>query len=83
MLHILSDKKRRAFYEEHVGKTYPVLWEAESDGNTMFGFTSNYIKVKTTYDPALVNEITMAELTAIDAEMIMDCKNFLFEPVKA
>jgi threonylcarbamoyladenosine tRNA methylthiotransferase MtaB len=82
MLHILSDKKRRAFYEEHIGKTYPVLWEAESDGNTMYGFTSNYIKVKTAYDPALVNEVTTAELTEIDDEMIVACKNFLFEPSK-
>jgi len=81
MLHILSDKKRRAFYEEHLGNTYPVLWEAESDGNTMFGFTSNYIKVKTAYDPALVNEISKAQLTSIDAEMVMECKNFLFEPI--
>jgi threonylcarbamoyladenosine tRNA methylthiotransferase MtaB len=82
MLHILSDKKRRAFYEEHIGKTYPVLWEAESDGNTMYGFTSNYIKVKTEYDPALVNEVTKVELTAIDDEMVVACKNFWFEPSK-
>jgi threonylcarbamoyladenosine tRNA methylthiotransferase MtaB len=82
MLHILSDKKRRAFYEEHIGNTYPVLWEAESDGNAMFGFTSNYIKVKTAYEPAMVNEISMAKLTEIDAEMVMECKNFLFEPSK-
>ncbi|MEI6595646.1 MAG: tRNA (N(6)-L-threonylcarbamoyladenosine(37)-C(2))-methylthiotransferase MtaB, partial [Bacteroidota bacterium] len=57
MLHILSDKKRRHFYEQHLGKTYPVLWEIENDGSVMFGFTENYIKVKTPYDPMLVNEI--------------------------
>lgn len=74
MLHILSDKKRRYFYEQHLGKTDPVLWEAENDGNTMYGFTSNYIKVKTTYDPMLVNEIMNVTITGIDAEMVATCK---------
>lgn len=75
MLHILSDKKRLAFYNEHIGKTYPVLWEAENDNNVMYGFTSNYIKVKTNYDPMLVNEIVEVEITAIDNEdMVAKCK---------
>ncbi len=74
MLHILSDKKRRHFYEQHIGKTYPVLWEAENDGNTMYGFTDNYIKVKTTYDPMVVNEVTEVTLTEIDQDMVMACK---------
>jgi threonylcarbamoyladenosine tRNA methylthiotransferase MtaB len=80
MLHILSDKKRRAFYEEHIGKTYPVLWEAENNNEEMYGFTSNYIKVKTAYDPALVNEITHVRLEEIDAEMIVATKQLWFEP---
>lgn len=75
MLHILSDKKRLAFYNEHIGKIYPVLWEAENDNNVMYGFTSNYIKVKTNYDPMLVNEIVAVEITVIDNEdMVAKCK---------
>ncbi len=74
MLHILSDKKRLAFYNEHIGKTYKVLWEAENDSNTIYGFTDNYIKVKTTYDPILVNEITDVSIGAIDADGIATCK---------
>ncbi len=75
MLHILSDKKRLAFYNEHIGKTYPVLWEAENNNNVMYGFTSNYIKVKTNYDPMLVNEIVEVEITTIDNEdMVAKCK---------
>ncbi len=73
MLHILSDKKRRHFYEQHLGKTYPVLWEIENDGSVMFGFTENYIKVKTPYDPMLVNEIMNVTLTEIDDEMVVKC----------
>ncbi len=75
MLHILSDKKRLAYYNEHVGNTYPVLWEAENDHDVMYGFTSNYIKVKTKYDPMLVNEIIDVEITAIDTnDMVAKCK---------
>lgn len=75
MLHILSDKKRLAFYNEHIGNTYPVLWEAENDQDVMYGFTNNYIKVKTKYDPMLVNEIIDVEITAIDTnDMVAKCK---------
>lgn len=74
MLHILSDKKRRYFYEQQIGKTYPVLWEAENDEDVMYGFTSNYVKVKTTYDPSLVNEIMEVRLEEISEDMIVKIK---------
>ncbi|OYU94819.1 MAG: tRNA (N(6)-L-threonylcarbamoyladenosine(37)-C(2))-methylthiotransferase MtaB [Bacteroidetes bacterium B1(2017)] len=74
MLHILSDKKRRFFYEQNLGKTYPVLWEIENDGDTMHGFTSNYVKVKTAYDPSLVNEILDYKLEEIDEDMVVKGK---------
>jgi threonylcarbamoyladenosine tRNA methylthiotransferase MtaB len=73
-LHILSDKKRHFFYEQNIGKSYQVLWEAENDNDTMYGFTENYIKVKTNYDPMLVNEITPVELTKIDEDMVVKTK---------
>lgn len=74
MLTILSDKKRRHFYEQHIGSTSYVLWEAENDNDTMFGFTDNYIKVKTSYDPMLVNEVTKVKLYQIDEHMVMQTK---------
>jgi threonylcarbamoyladenosine tRNA methylthiotransferase MtaB len=57
MLHILSDKKRRAFYETQFGKTDEVLFEGDIKDGFMHGFTRNYVKVKTKYDPVLVNEL--------------------------
>ncbi len=68
MLRILSDKKRRAFYQQHIGQTYTVLFEAEENSGMMNGFTENYIKVKTPYDPLLVNELVQVKLTGIDAD---------------
>jgi threonylcarbamoyladenosine tRNA methylthiotransferase MtaB len=42
-----------------------VLFEAEEDKGKMSGFTQNYIKVETDYDPLLVNELISAELLEI------------------
>lgn len=68
MLRILSEKKRRHFYEQHIGETFSVLFEAEENSGKMNGFTENYIKVKINYDPLLVNELTQVKLTAIDED---------------
>lgn len=57
MLRILSEKKRHAFYEQHLQTTRKVLFESENDEGFMHGFTDNYIKVKTTFDESLCNTI--------------------------
>lgn len=67
-LRMLSDMKKRYFYTAHLDTVRPVLWEAQTDGNLMYGFTDNYIKVKTTYSEALVNTITPFFLEKIDSE---------------
>jgi threonylcarbamoyladenosine tRNA methylthiotransferase MtaB len=68
MLHILSDKKRRAFYETQLGKADEVLFEGDIKDGFMHGFTRNYVKVKAKYDPVLVNEIKTVHLTAISPD---------------
>jgi len=73
MLHILSDKKRRAFYEQNVGKEAKVLFESERDGDVMYGFTENYVKVKTPYNEELANQIVKVKLTEIDRNGVMKC----------
>ncbi len=45
MLHILSEKKKRKFYEDNLGTTQNVLWEGDNHDGLMHGFTENYIKV--------------------------------------
>jgi threonylcarbamoyladenosine tRNA methylthiotransferase MtaB len=56
MLHILSEKKKRRFYEQQIGKAGLVLFEDEIQNGQMLGFTENYIRVAVKYDPLLVNE---------------------------
>jgi len=70
MLRILSEKKKRAFYNHNIGKIYPVLWEAEKTAEEMYGFTSNYIKVRTAWNAELINQIRFAEITSIGEDGI-------------
>lgn len=68
MLHILSDKKRRAFYETQLGTTQEVLFESDQKDGYMHGFTRNYVKVRAKYDPVLVNETRLVRLLEISEE---------------
>lgn len=65
MLRILSEKKKRAFYESNLNTERSILWEIERDGETMYGFTDNYIKVGTPYDESLVNSIQSGRMSDI------------------
>jgi threonylcarbamoyladenosine tRNA methylthiotransferase MtaB len=72
MLHILSEKKRRAFYETQLNKTDEVLFEGDIKDGYMHGFTRNYVKVKAKYDPVLVNELKSVYLTNISSDGDME-----------
>ncbi len=72
MLHILSEKKRRKFYEENLNKTATVLFEKSIENNLMEGFTENYIRVVAKYDPLLINELKKVHLHAINAEGLVE-----------
>lgn len=71
MLHILSEKKKRVFYQSQQGKTGMVLFESEEEEGMMYGFTENYIKVKTKYQADLINQITPVKLIETDRDGIM------------
>jgi len=68
MLHILSEKKRRAFYETQLGRTEEVLFEGDIKEGFMHGFTRNYVKVKTKFDPVLVNELKAVHLSNVSVD---------------
>ncbi len=70
-LHILSDKKKRAFYEQNLGSERTVLWEHEEDEGVMYGFTENYVKVKTPYNAELANTLQKVRLKEIDRDGIV------------
>ncbi|MFY8034992.1 MAG: MiaB/RimO family radical SAM methylthiotransferase, partial [Flexibacteraceae bacterium] len=73
MLHTLSDKKRRAFYETQLGTTHTVLWENDIEDGQMHGFTENYVRVAAQYDPALINETSLVTLTDFNDRGTVNC----------
>ncbi len=56
-LRILSAKKKRYFYETQVGREMEVLWEEEKQGESMQGFSENYIRFEAPYDARRVNTV--------------------------
>jgi len=72
MLHILSEKKKRYFYEQFLDKSFNVLLEAEQHEGFLNGFTENYIKVKVPYETALENTIQQINISAIDSENVAE-----------
>jgi threonylcarbamoyladenosine tRNA methylthiotransferase MtaB len=76
----LSEQKRQAFYEQHVGQEAEVLFERSTRGRAMHGFTKNYIRVELKPSQAkehLDNEIVRVRLgemnaskTALRAELL-------------
>ena len=71
MLHILSEKKKRQFYEENVGSERTVLFESEEENGMMYGFSENYVKVKIPFEAKLINAFHKVRLTEIDRDGIM------------
>ncbi|HLV47418.1 MAG TPA: tRNA (N(6)-L-threonylcarbamoyladenosine(37)-C(2))-methylthiotransferase MtaB [Flavobacterium sp.] len=74
MLRGLSVKKRRAFYESQLGTNRTVLFEGENKEGYIHGFTENYVKVKTPWNPELVNTLHDITLTNIDDDGIVRFK---------
>src|SRR5210317_93131 len=68
MLRGLSVKLRRAFYESQIDTKRTVLFEGENKKGYIHGFTENYVKVKTPWDPALVNTVAEVRLRDIDQD---------------
>ena len=74
MLRGLSVKKRRAFYESQIGTNRTVLFESENKEGYIHGFTENYVKVKTPWNPELVNTLHEINLSKIDENGSMRIK---------
>ncbi|MFI0490657.1 tRNA (N(6)-L-threonylcarbamoyladenosine(37)-C(2))-methylthiotransferase MtaB [Flavobacterium sp.] len=68
MLRSLSVKKRRSFYESQIGTNRRVLFESENKEGYIHGFTENYVRVKTPWNPELANTLREINLTKIDED---------------
>lgn len=70
ILHLLSDRKKRAFYDSNKNSERRVLFENEENNGMMYGFTDNYVKIKTPYNASLANTMQTVNLTELDRDII-------------
>jgi threonylcarbamoyladenosine tRNA methylthiotransferase MtaB len=75
LLHQLSANKKRTFYLKNKGMKANVLFESDNSNGFMHGFTENYIKVKTKFNPTLINKITPVVLDVLGEELCFEMKN--------
>jgi threonylcarbamoyladenosine tRNA methylthiotransferase MtaB len=68
LLRGLSAKMRGVFYEKQLSTERTVLFEDENKEGYIHGFTENYVKVKTPWNPELVNTLHKVKLTNIDED---------------
>jgi threonylcarbamoyladenosine tRNA methylthiotransferase MtaB len=72
----LSEQKLKGFYQRNIGKSEMVLFENEKTKGFMQGWTANYIKVETRYNPELLNEFRTLKLCGMNENGTM---SILFE----
>lgn len=62
----LSAQKLMGFYRHNIGRMETVLFENQKTKGYMQGWTANYIKVETHYNPELLNEFRTLKLCGIN-----------------
>jgi threonylcarbamoyladenosine tRNA methylthiotransferase MtaB len=62
MLRILSEKMKNQFYQKMIGKELRVLFEDSPKDGNLFGFTSNYVRVKHPFKTDLANNFKMVKI---------------------
>lgn len=81
MLTILSEKKRRHFYEQHLDETRPVLFEHSKADGLMSGFTDNYIRIEAPFEEERINTLAPVVLKTINEEGLVTIGEGMPEPV--
>ncbi len=74
ILRLLSDKKKRAFYESVHESNQRVLWEGQEEDGRMFGFTENYLKVARPFDASMVNSIEPVQMAKLNTELFFEAQ---------
>ena len=79
MLRGLSAKSATRFITAN-WKQPSILWEGENKKGYIHGFTSNYVKLRKLWNPALVNTLEEVQLTRIDEEGFVEQTKVWFLP---
>ncbi|MEY2904908.1 MAG: hypothetical protein RJA52_924 [Bacteroidota bacterium] len=78
MLNILSEKKRRAFYDRHLGSDREVLLEKQNDAGNFEGYTDNYIRVELNGEDYKEGDLVKVRLEEIGTEMMVRARALVF-----
>ncbi len=65
-LRMMSEKKRLAFYESQGGSRQRVLWEHEKKKGWMYGWTDNYVRIRTKWHDDRAGSLQEVTLGAVD-----------------
>tara|TARA_B100000902_G_scaffold385193_1_gene426253 strand:- start:185 stop:1477 length:1293 start_codon:yes stop_codon:yes gene_type:complete len=66
ILRNLSDKKTQYFYQKNIGSIQQVLFESKINDNYIYGFSENYIKIKSKYSSNLENSLKKISINNIE-----------------
>jgi len=66
MLRILNEKKKTEYYNSMLNKNVTVLFEEENHNGVMFGWTSNYVRVKQEFNKNLINKLSQNKICGIE-----------------
>ncbi len=81
ILRKLSDKKKMKFYKSNINQIRPVLFESKNYDGYIYGYTDNYVRVKTLWSKNLVDNVVDCELINIDDGIIMNAKVYEKETI--
>ena len=74
ILRDLSLKKKKIFYKKNMNTVRPVLFESKNHDGYIFGYTDNYIRVKSVWSNELVDKIIDCKLIEIDDDLVVRVK---------
>ena len=81
ILRKLSDKKKMNFYKSNINQIRPVLFESKNYDGYIYGYTDNYVRVKTLWSKNLVDNVVDCELININDGIIMNAKVYEKETI--
>ena len=75
LLRSLSVQLKRKFYKSQLGNTKDVLFETENRNGFIYGFSNNYVRIKTAWRKSLADQIVSFDLEDIDNDGLVIGKN--------
>ena len=79
MLRILSEKLKNNFYKSMIGKELSVLFEETEKESNIYGFSSNYVRVKYPFNSDLANNFKIVKIKDVN-ENICSVDQLIQEP---